>query len=103
VIGTRKNAGLDVYDLGGRTVQSIPAAPGRLNNVDVLTGVKLGDKVSDLAVVTIAGLPLGLLVTHDGENTPDPDERASTNFKYTRLERVALALLLSPRQRERLA
>ena len=42
----------------------------------------------------LPGFSLGLLVTHDGENTPDPDERDSTNFKYTRLERVGVARLL---------
>src|SRR5262245_14639042 len=51
VIGTKKNAGLDVYDLQGRTLQSIPAAPGRFNNVDV---VKLGKR--DLVVASDRGL-----------------------------------------------
>src|SRR5690349_1846322 len=56
VLGTKKNAGLDVYDLQGRTLQSIPSAPGRFNNVDVLTGVKLGGKVRDLVVTSDRGL-----------------------------------------------
>lgn len=56
VLGTKKNAGLDVYDLRGRTLQSIPAAPGRFNNVDVLTGVKLNGKVRDLVVTSDRGL-----------------------------------------------
>src|SRR5690349_11799329 len=56
VIGTKKNAGLDVYDLAGRTLQSIPASPGRFNNVDVLTGVRLDGKVRDLVVTTDRGL-----------------------------------------------
>jgi 3-phytase len=56
VIGTKKNAGLDVYDLGARTLQSIPASPGRFNNVDVLSGVKLGGKTRDLVVASDRGL-----------------------------------------------
>src|ERR1700754_2645933 len=56
VIGTKKNAGLDVYDLNGRTLQSIPASPGRFNNVDVITGVRLGNKTLDLAVATARAL-----------------------------------------------
>lgn len=63
VIGTAKNAGLRVYDLGGREVQAIrpPAAPGpddeagRFNNVDVVTGFRLGGRTVDLAVVTDRG------------------------------------------------
>jgi myo-inositol-hexaphosphate 3-phosphohydrolase len=50
-------------------------------------------RVSYRRAEPLPGFPLGLLVTHDRENAPDPDERASTNFKYTRLERVAAALL----------
>jgi 3-phytase len=56
VIGTKKNAGLDVFDLTGRTLQSVAAAPGRFNNVDVVTGVKLGGKTVDLAVTSDRGL-----------------------------------------------
>ncbi|BAL85372.1 putative phytase [Actinoplanes missouriensis 431] len=57
VIGTAKNGGLRVYDLTGREVQAI-ATPegGRFNNVDVLTGFKLGKRTVDLAVVTDRGL-----------------------------------------------
>ncbi|WP_232050463.1 phytase [Actinoplanes sp. OR16] len=57
VIGTAKNGGLRVYDLKGREVQSIATpAGGRFNNVDVLTGFKLGKKKIDVAVVTDRGL-----------------------------------------------
>ncbi|GAB1690950.1 phytase [Krasilnikovia sp. M28-CT-15] len=63
VIGTAKNAGLRVYDLHGRQLQAIaaPAAPGpdtepgRYNNVDLVTGFKLGGRRVDLAVVTDRG------------------------------------------------
>jgi 3-phytase len=57
VIGTAKNGGLRVYDLNGREIQSI-ATPegGRFNNVDVLSGFKLGTKKVDIAVVTDRGL-----------------------------------------------
>src|SRR5690242_2114886 len=56
VFGTKKNAGLDVYDLKGRTLQSIPAAPGRFNNVDVVEGFKLAGKPRDLVVTSDRGL-----------------------------------------------
>jgi 3-phytase len=53
---------------------------------------------SDGAAVTTAALgarfPLGLLVVHDGENTPvvldeDGEPRSNTNFKLLRLEQLA--------------
>lgn len=63
VIGTAKNAGLRVYDLAGREVQSIPAPPapdedsepGRFNNVDLAYGVTLNGRTNDLAIVTDRG------------------------------------------------
>ncbi|WP_285681024.1 phytase [Actinoplanes sp. NBRC 103695] len=63
IIGTAKNGGLRVYDLGGREVQAIaaPAAPGpedeagRFNNVDVVSGFRLAGRRTDLAVVTDRG------------------------------------------------
>ncbi len=57
VIGTAKNGGLRVYDLSGREVQTI-ATPegGRFNNVDLISGFKLGNQRVDLAVVTDRGL-----------------------------------------------
>ncbi|MEV6350626.1 phytase [Actinoplanes sp. NPDC051851] len=56
VIGTAKNGGLRVYDLTGREVQSI-ATPdgGRFNNVDIVSGFRLGEQRVDLAVVTDRG------------------------------------------------
>jgi 3-phytase len=67
-----------------------------VGNFSVVDGAVDGVQGSDGAQVVaepLPGFPFGLLVTHDGENTPDPDDRSSTNFKFTRLERVALALL----------
>lgn len=63
VIGTAKNAGLNVYDLKGRIVQSLPApaAPGpddesgRFNNVDIVHGFKLGNRTVDLAITSDRG------------------------------------------------
>jgi 3-phytase len=56
VIGTAKNGGLRVYDLAGHEVQSIATpAGGRFNNVDVVTGFRLGKRLTDLAVVTDRG------------------------------------------------
>lgn len=50
VIGTNKQQGLFVYDLQGREVQSFNT--GKLNNVDVRYGVRVGKKVVDVAVAT---------------------------------------------------
>ena len=47
VIGTDKKAGLDVYDLSGKRVQSLP--DGRMNNVDLRYGFKLGGR--EVAIV----------------------------------------------------
>lgn len=63
VITTVKNAGLRVYDLEGRLVQSIaaPAAPGaddepgRFNNVALVEGFRLAGRTVDLAVVSDRG------------------------------------------------
>jgi 3-phytase len=49
-VGTDKQGGLLVYDLQGRQVQDLRA--GRLNNVDLRTGFKLGASTVDLAVAS---------------------------------------------------
>lgn len=63
VIGTVKNAGLQVYDLSGNLVQSVPAPtapsaddePGRFNNVDIVRDFRLGGRTVDLAVTSDRG------------------------------------------------
>ncbi|PZF95637.1 phytase [Micromonospora deserti] len=63
VVATAKNGGLRVYDLRARERQVIgtPPAPGpadeagRFNNVDLVTGFRLGQRRVDLAVVTDRG------------------------------------------------
>lgn len=50
VIGTNKQQGLFVYDMQGREVQHFNT--GKLNNVDVRYGVRLGKEVVDIAVAT---------------------------------------------------
>ncbi|NYI04304.1 phytase [Allostreptomyces psammosilenae] len=63
VIATAKEGGLRVYDLDARQVQSIPApppaaeddAPGRFNNVDLVSGFRLVSGPADLAVVSDRG------------------------------------------------
>ncbi|WP_020580281.1 phytase [Actinopolymorpha alba] len=63
VLGTLKEGGLAVFDLRGRQLQQLAAppapgpdaAPGRFNNVDVVTGVKVGDRRRDLALVSDRG------------------------------------------------
>ncbi|GAA3571704.1 phytase [Kribbella ginsengisoli] len=57
VLGTLKNGGLTVFDLSGRELQHVATAPeGRFNNVDLVTGVSVGGKRRDLAVVSDRGL-----------------------------------------------
>src|SRR5690606_14608053 len=48
--GTDKKGGLVVYDLEGHQVQGLRA--GRLNNVDVRDGFRLGQRQGDLAVAS---------------------------------------------------
>ncbi|MET9319403.1 phytase [Streptomyces sp. NPDC003038] len=63
VVATAKEGGLRVYDLEARPVQSIPApapaapddAPGRFNNVDLLSGLRLSSGPADVAVVSDRG------------------------------------------------
>ncbi|WP_164928935.1 phytase [Gloeobacter violaceus] len=63
MVGTKKNAGLSVYDLAGQELQAVAApppptpddAPGRFNNVDVVYGFTLGGRSVDLAVTTDRG------------------------------------------------
>jgi len=50
VIGTNKQQGLFVYDMQGGEVQHFNT--GKLNNVDVRYGVRLGKEVVDIAVAT---------------------------------------------------
>ena len=53
ILGTVKEAGLDVYRPDGTLVQTVAAAGGRYNNVDLVHGVTLGPgPARDLAVVT---------------------------------------------------
>ncbi|MEU3891614.1 phytase [Streptomyces sp. NPDC029041] len=63
VLATAKEGGLRVYDLGARLVQSLPApsppaeedAPGRFNNVDLVTGLRTATGRADVAVVSDRG------------------------------------------------
>lgn len=50
VLGTDKKRGLEVYDLAGQRLQSLPV--GRLNNVDVRKDVPMNGDLMDLAVAT---------------------------------------------------
>jgi 3-phytase len=42
IVGTDKEGGLAVYDLAGRQIQYLP--DGKMNNVDLRTGFRLGDQ-----------------------------------------------------------
>jgi len=63
VLATKKNGGMDVFDLRGRVLQSFapPPAPsddgeaGRFNNVDLALRARIGGRQRDLAVVTDRG------------------------------------------------
>nr|WP_223767859.1 phytase [Streptomyces huiliensis] len=63
VIATAKKGGLRVYDLDAHLVQSLPAprppargdAPGRFNNVDLVTGLRTAAGRADVAVVSDRG------------------------------------------------
>jgi len=50
IIGTDKQAGLYVYDLAGKVVQFLP--DGRMNNVDLRDGFKLGGKAVSLVTAS---------------------------------------------------
>ncbi|MBN8605447.1 MAG: phytase [Caulobacterales bacterium] len=50
IIGTQKQSGLYVYDLQGAVLQFLP--DGRMNNVDVRDGFRLGDQTVSLAVAS---------------------------------------------------
>lgn len=63
VVATAKEGGLRVYGLDARLVQSVPApaaateddAPGRFNNVDLVTGLRTPAGRTDVAVVSDRG------------------------------------------------
>ncbi|MER7726302.1 phytase [Streptomyces sp. NPDC096323] len=63
VIATAKQGGLRVHDLDGNQIQSIQAPPapgpdnepGRFNNVDLLSGLKVNGSRTDIAVVSDRG------------------------------------------------
>lgn len=63
VIATLKNAGMSVFTLDGKQIQRIAApaapgpddAPGRFNNVDVISDFELGGDEVDIAVTTDRG------------------------------------------------
>lgn len=50
IIGTDKKNGLDVYDLAGKRVQSLP--DGRMNNVDLRHGFSLGGREVGIVAAT---------------------------------------------------
>lgn len=50
IIGTQKQSGLYVYDLNGRVVQFLP--DGRMNNVDLRDGFRLGNQTVSLVAAS---------------------------------------------------
>ncbi|GAA1683454.1 phytase [Glycomyces endophyticus] len=84
VVATAKEAGLYVYDLQGRELQHVdprPApgdddAPGRYNNVDLVSDFTLHGEKVDLAVASDRGMDnLGIFKIEDGAlvDVTDPD------------------------------
>jgi 3-phytase len=73
IIGTDKTGGLAVYDLAGRQIQYLP--DGRLNNVDLRHGFRLGGR--EIALVTA------------GNRTDDSIAVYRVNPETRRLEDVA--------------
>jgi 3-phytase len=95
VITTAKEAGIYVYDLEGDEVQHIeprPApgeddAPGRYNNVDLVTGFRLDGERVDLAVASDRGMDdLGIFAIEDGELVDVTDPDAGTIFTASQEE-----------------
>ncbi|MET4923592.1 phytase [Streptomyces sp. PSRA5] len=80
VVATLKEGGLRVYDLDAREVQSVPApeapgpddAPGRFNNVDLVHGMKVGSRKSDLAVTSDRGSDRLRIYRVDGGRSHTP-------------------------------
>ena len=75
ILGTVKEAGLDVYRPDGTLVQTVPAGGGRYNNVDLVHGVVLGSgPARDLAVVTDRKTDKLHIFAVDGTATPPVTE-----------------------------
>lgn len=75
VVATLKEGGLEVYDLQGRLVQSIPAPdtapgdkPGRFNNVDIVQDARIGERELDIAVVSDRGTDVIRTYAIDGRS-----------------------------------
>jgi 3-phytase len=72
IIGTVKEAGLDVYRTDGSLLQTVSiGSNSRYNNVDVLYGISLGGSTRDLAVVTDRGTDkLHVFAINGGSSSP---------------------------------
>src|SRR5262249_27998016 len=87
IVGTDKNSdgALYVYDLDGKIVKTVPGLK-RPNNVDIVYGLMLGGKPTDIAVTTeremlrlrafrlpdMAGIDRGDLIVFDGDKNRAP-------------------------------
>lgn len=80
VIGTDKKNGLEVYDLAGKRVQSLP--DGRMNNVDIRHGFELGgQQVAIVAATNRTDQTLALYaVNGDGRLSNVSDGKIATGM-----------------------
>jgi len=97
VIATAKEGGLRVYDLDARLVQSLPAprppaeddAPGRFNNVDLVTGLRTSTGRADVAVVS-----RDLVFVAEGQRTNrDGARQVAQAFRDAGVEQVEIVQL----------
>ena len=73
VIGTVKEAGVDVYRTDGSLVQAVPIPSGsRYNNIEVLYGINLGGTTRDLAVLSDRGTDKLHIFAINGASTSAP-------------------------------
>ncbi|MBL8268953.1 phytase [Steroidobacter sp.] len=93
IIGTDKKNGLDVYDLSGKRVQSLP--DGRMNNVDLRYGFALGGaEVAIVAATNRTDQTLALYaVDADGRLSNVADGKIATGL----LDPYGLCMYRSPK------
>ena len=86
VIGTVKEAGVDVYRTDGSLVQTVPIPSGsRYNNIEVLYGINLGGTTRDLAVLSDRGTDKLHIFAINGASTSAPLSEVTASSAATRV------------------